>query len=120
MTHKNRHHLTAGTYVSNWGAIFAGVSTTLPTLAFASDPPTDLKSLINLVIGIINLLIPLIFTVVFVYLVWKLIETWILNPGDEQKRTEGKSYAIAAVIAIVLAVSTWGIIALLRQSLFGV
>ena len=105
----------------NLNHVAIGVSSTLllwPGWASAATP-TTLKELVNVVVGVVNLLIPLIFVIIFVFLVWKLIDAWVLNPADEQKRTAGKSYLIAAVLALVLAVSTWGIIALLRESVFG-
>ncbi len=91
----------------------------IPLSAAASGPPTSFRELVNVFVGIINLLIPFLFTVVFVFMIWKIIDAWVLNVGDEKKRSEGKLYVIAAVLALVLAVSTWGIISLLRQSLLG-
>jgi hypothetical protein len=91
----------------------------LPLGVVYAAPPSTLRELINIFIGIINLLIPLIFVAVFAFMVWKLVDAWVLNAADEQKQTAGKSYLIAAVVALVLAISTWGIITLLRQSIFG-
>lgn len=91
----------------------------VPQLAFASTPPSTFAELVNLVIGVINLLIPLLFITLFVYLVWKVIDAWIINVADEKKRSDGKAYAVAAVVVLVLAVSVWGIVNLLRRSVFG-
>jgi hypothetical protein len=95
------------------------LSLLVPDVAWASGPPTTFRELVNVFVGLINLLIPLIFTAIFVFMIWKLIDAWILNVGDEKKRTEGKFYVMAAILALFLAVSTWGIITLLRQSLLG-
>lgn len=81
--------------------------------------PSDFRSLVEFIVGFINILIPFIFAVLFVYLVWKIIDSWVLNVGNETKREQGKQYIIAAVIAFVLMVSTWGIVALIRTSIFG-
>jgi len=81
--------------------------------------PTTYQGFVELIIGFINILIPALFAVVFVYFMWKVIDAWILNVGDETKRTEGGKYVVSAVIAFVVMVSAWGIIALLRTSLFG-
>ena len=81
--------------------------------------PTDFKGLVDMVVEFINILIPLLFAILFIFLIWKIIDAWVLNVGDESKRSEGKMYVIAAVIAFVVMLSAWGIIALLRNSIFG-
>lgn len=75
-------------------------------------------TLVNGILGIINLLIPAIFAVVFLVLVWKVIDAWVINGADEKKRAEGRQLLIVAVVVFVIMVSTWGIISLLRSSLF--
>jgi len=55
-----------------------------------------------------------------VYFVWKVIDAWVINAGDEKRRAEGKQYAMIAVIVFVLMVSAWGIVAMVKSSVFGV
>lgn len=81
--------------------------------------PTDFAGLVNFILGFINILIPAIFGVVFLYLVVKIIDAWILHADDEKKREEGKRMMITAVIVFVVMVSAWGIVALIRNSIFG-
>lgn len=76
-------------------------------------------SLVSKVIEFINVLIPAIFAVLFVYLIWKVIDSWILHAGDQNRREEGRRYLVAAVIAFVVMISAWGIIGLIRASIFG-
>jgi len=76
--------------------------------------PTTYSGLVNGIIGIINLIIPAIFGIVFVYFVWKVIDAWVINAGDEKRRAEGKQYAMIAVIVFVLMVSAWGIVAMVK------
>lgn len=83
------------------------------------ETPTSYSGLVDHIIGIINILIPGVFALVFLYFVWKMIDVWIIRVGDERSREEGKQYAIAAVIAFVVMISTWGIVAMVRSSLFG-
>lgn len=83
------------------------------------NTPTDFRSLVELIIGLINIIIPAIFAVVFVYFVWKILDVWVLRAGEETAREEGKRYVIAAVVAFVVMVSSWGIVAMLRNSIFG-
>tara|TARA_B100000508_G_scaffold140846_1_gene143814 strand:- start:239 stop:502 length:264 start_codon:yes stop_codon:yes gene_type:complete len=84
-----------------------------------ANAPTTYSGFVSLVIDIINVLITTIFAFLFVYLIWKIIDTWILNAGDQAKREAGKKYALSAVIVVVLMMSAWGIIAMIKQSLFG-
>lgn len=81
--------------------------------------PTTFAGFVDEIIGIINILIPVLFAVVFVFLVWKIFDAWVLNAADERKREEGKQYAIVASIVMVVMIIAWGIVAMIRQSIFG-
>jgi len=81
--------------------------------------PTSFTELVKFVIDFINILIPAIFGLVFVYVVWKIIDAWIINGGDPKKIEEGKRLVTVAVIVFVVMISTWGIVALIKQSIFG-
>lgn len=85
-----------------------------------TTPPTTFEDLVNLFIGLINLLIPAILAFIFIFLVWKIFDAWIINGADEKKREEGKSLALTAVIVFVIMLSVWGIVAMLRMSFFGI
>jgi hypothetical protein len=80
---------------------------------------TTFADLVNLIIGFINILIPLLFSVLFLYLIWRVFESWVLKAGDQAAREAGRQYAVAAVIVFVVMVSAWGIVAMLQTSLFG-
>lgn len=81
--------------------------------------PTNFKDLVNFIIGFINVLIPALFGVLFLYIVWRIIDAWIIHADDETKREEGKRLLITAVLVFVLMVSAWGIVAMIKQSVFG-
>lgn len=81
--------------------------------------PQTFSELVNFFLRFINYLIPLLFAVVFVFIVWKLIDAWVINAADEKKQAEGRSLVVISVIVLVLMLSVWGIIALVRYSLFG-
>lgn len=83
------------------------------------NTPTDFKGLVNFIINFINILIPTLFALLFVYIVWKIIDAWIIHAGDEQKLEEGKQLVITSVFVFVLMISAWGIVALIKQSIFG-
>lgn len=81
--------------------------------------PTTFKGLVGFIIGFINILIPALFGVLFLYIVWKIIDAWVINAGNEQKREEGKQLVVVAVLVFVLMISAWGVVTLIEQSLFG-
>lgn len=81
--------------------------------------PTDFKGLVDGLLGLINLAIPIIIAVVFLGLIWKIFDAWVINVADEKKREEGKQTAIVAVIVMAITFTVWGIIRLLQASLFG-
>lgn len=70
-------------------------------------------------LGLINIIIPTILGLIFLFLVWKIIDSWIINAGDESKREEGKQYAMVSTIVMVLMLILWGLVAMLRRSVFG-
>ena len=80
--------------------------------------PTSFKGLVEFVVDFINILIPALFGVLFLYIIWRIIDAWILHADDDSKREEGRRLVITAVLVFVLMVSTWGIIAMIKQTLF--
>lgn len=81
--------------------------------------PTTFKGLVDFIIGIIGIIIPALFSFLFIYFVWKIIDSWIIHAGDQAKLEEGKRYVTTAVIVFVLMISAWGIVVMIRSSIFG-
>ena len=81
--------------------------------------PTTFAGLVNFILGFINILIPLIFGLIFLFLVVKIIGAWIIHADDDSKREEGKRLMITAVVVIVVMISAWGIVAMIKSSIFG-
>ena len=81
--------------------------------------PTTFAGLVNFILGFINILIPLIFGLIFLFLVVKIIDAWIIHADDDSKREEGKRLMITAVVVIVVMISAWGIVAMIKSSIFG-
>ena len=48
---------------------------------------------------------------------WKLVDAWILHADDPSSREEGRTIAVTGVIVMVVMVSVWGILNLLKNSL---
>ena len=69
--------------------------------------------------SILNSFIPLIFGITFLVIVYGVIQAWVVNGGDPEKIKSGRNIALAGVIGLVVMSSVWGIVALLRDGLFG-
>jgi hypothetical protein len=83
-----------------------------------STTPTTWAELVNFLLGLINLIIPFIFGLLFFVIMWKIIDAWIIHADDETKRGEGKIIALTGVVVFVIMISIWGIINLLKNSVF--
>jgi hypothetical protein len=81
--------------------------------------PTTLTGLVQFVVDFIGILIPAMFGLVFVYVIWKIIDAWVIHGGDDKKVEEGKRLVTVAVLVFVLMISTWGIVALIKSTIFG-
>lgn len=98
----------------------AVIVTSAPSLALASSHIRNFSSLVDVFIDIISLLVPLVFSLTFIVLMWGIIKAWILNAGDTAEIEKGKKLVIVGIIVLVIMSGIWGILALLRSSLFGV
>lgn len=82
-------------------------------------PPTTYSGLVSAIIDFINTLIPFMFGLIFIWLMWKIIDSWILNAGDPGKVEEGKRMAVTSIVVMVVAISVWGIVQIIRTSFLG-
>ena len=78
----------------------------------------NFSDVVSFVIGLIELVIPLLFALTLLIIVWKVVDAWIIHGGDQAKVEEGKNYVIVGVIALVVMSGIWGILNILQSSLF--
>ncbi len=78
--------------------------------------PTSFAGLVEMLIGFIGMLVPVLFALTILFLSWSLIKAWVINGGDEGSVEEGKQIAIAGVVALVVMIGVWGIVAILQSS----
>ena len=83
------------------------------------NPPGSLKELIQIFIDLINLAIPVLISLTILFFIWKLVDAWILNAGDEEKRQNGRHTALIGILVIALMVTVWAVVNFLRRSIFG-
>lgn len=80
-----------------------------------------MKNFIDVVdtfIEFIQLLIPLLFAVTLLLIVWRVADAWIIHGGDESRIEDGKHTIIVGIIALVVMSGIWGILGILQNSLF--
>ena len=69
------------------------------------------------IIGFINsVLVPLIFALAFIVFIWGIFQYFIAGGADEEKRKEGKKFALYGIIGFFIMISIWGIVNLLVNS----
>lgn len=89
----------------------------MPLFSFAQIDLGDFQTSIESIQGFItSSLIPIVFTLALVFFLWGLAK-FILNAGDEEARESGKKLMIWGLVAFVVMVSVWGLVALVRNTL---
>lgn len=81
--------------------------------------PHSFAELVDFFLYLISLLVPLIFGLALLFIIWRIIDAWVLHAGDATKIDEGKQYALWGVLVLVVMSGVWSIIAILRSSIFG-
>jgi hypothetical protein len=62
-------------------------------------------------------LIPLLFTLATVLFIWGVVKFFIIDAGEEAKRSQGKQFMIWGLIALVVMSSVWGLVRLFGNTL---
>ncbi len=57
-------------------------------------------------------IIPLLFTLAAVLFVWGVVKFFIIDAGEEAKRSQGKQFMIWGLVALVVMSSVWGLVRL--------
>lgn len=86
----------------------------------APTTPTTFSELVTFALGFIQTFIGLIFVLVFVVIVWKIIDAWIIHGDESASRESGRSVAVTGVIILAIMAAIWGILALLQASFGGI
>ena len=92
---------------------FLGSLSLVPALAFAQNINTDVTGGLETVLAslqsLMTLVVPIIIGLAIIVFLWGVLK-FILNAGDEGKRSEGKMFMLYGIIGIVVMVSVWGLV----------
>lgn len=75
----------------------------------------SLKEIIIWASCLLNSVIPFLVTLAVVAFIWGIIK-YYLNPENEEKKKEGKSFIVGGLIALFVMVSMWGIIGIFTNT----
>lgn len=92
----------------------------LPTVSYGATvaAPSNFKGFVSIVTGLMGQLVTIIFALTFLAFMWGIIKGWIIGGGNAESVESGKKVVVASVVAFVVMISVWGIVSLLRVSLF--
>ncbi len=69
-------------------------------------------------IGVLNtIVVPIIFALAFLMFIWGVVDSFLLHPGDETKRAEGRQFILWGILGMVLLFSVWGVVNILLSTL---
>lgn len=100
--------------------IYSVLAFALPVFTFAQQGNlSGIENLVRQFGQILNtLVIPILFALAIIYFFWGLVK-YIKSAGDPKAASEGKSIMIWGIIALVVMVSVYGLIAWI-QGAFGI
>ncbi len=85
-----------------------------PILTYAVEAPTNLKSLIMIVVNLITAILPVIILLAFIYFVWGLTK-YLKNTGEN--REEAQHMMISGVIGFFIMTAVWSFVGILSATL---
>jgi len=97
-------------------AVTGSTSSTTTALCSKTMSLTSIKDIINFFsCTLIQSVIPLLFTLATVAFIWGVIK-FFLNPENEEKRNDGKTFMIWGIIALFVMISMWGLVGVLSNT----
>ncbi|HQU07659.1 MAG: hypothetical protein B7X04_01975 [Parcubacteria group bacterium 21-54-25] len=82
-----------------------------PVLAFAQTSINNISGAGQFIINTINgILVPVLFAVAFIVLLWGLFKAFVLGANDEEAKGEGKNVIMYGIGGLVVMLTIWGIV----------
>lgn len=95
--------------------IIASLGFFAPAIVFAQT--TTFTSILGVIQGILNVVMPILITLGVVYFLWGVVQ--YVTSGDAEKKEEGQQHMIWGLIGIFVMVALWGLIAVISNT-FGI
>jgi hypothetical protein len=67
--------------------------------------------------AIATVLVPVIFALAFFLFVWGAVNYFFLHSGDEEKRREGRQFALWGILGMAVLFSVWGFVNIVLSTL---
>ncbi len=61
-------------------------------------------------------IVPVLFAIAFLYFLWGVYNYFILGADDEKKLETGRQFTLWSIIAFVVILSVWGLVAILANT----
>lgn len=95
--------------------LFLGTGTSASAASFASSGcGNNFKALVGCATNILNRVIPIIFVLAIIAILWGLALT-LRNSDNEKERDKGYNIIIYGTLALTLMVCTWGVVNYVRN-----
>jgi hypothetical protein len=86
-----------------------------PLMASAATAGASAQSIIGVIIGIVNTLIPFMLALALLAFFWGLVR-YIWNSGDAEAQAAGKGIMIWGIIALFVMVAVWGLVGVVANT----
>lgn len=77
--------------------------------------PQTFGELVVRLLEIIDILVLVVFALTFLVIAWNIINAWVINGGEPEGVKKGKQSILYSFVVLIVMVSVWGIVALLRS-----
>ncbi len=92
--------------------------TLIPSVALAAPAITNFKSLIGVLVGLLNVVIPIIIALALLAFFWGVF-LFVRNSDGGDEKGEGRRIMIWGIIALFVMVSFFGIVRIVQNTFFG-
>ena len=87
-----------------------------PVLLFAqAGTASDIRSTLNVIITVLNWLIPFLVVVAVFIIIWGAFQ-FVVSAGDPEKRKEGRDKILWGIVGVVVMLTVWGLVNILRNT----
>lgn len=94
-------------------------TTATPNVPVSTAPKLSISGIVTWIIGLIDYLIKFILVLSLVAFLWGIFRLVFLNATNEAERAKAKKFMLWGIIALFVMTSVWGLVNVLRSSLFG-